>query len=75
MSQDRISLGHRRNEIIDGLGKLEQQIRQVLSLDDKVHELAKDLYQHRSLLIMGRGYNFATCLEGALVSIFVIKHL
>lgn len=33
-----------------------------------MQELAKDLYQQKSLLIMGRGYNFATCLEGALVS-------
>lgn len=46
---------------------LEEQIREVLKLDSKVQELAKDLYQNKSLLIMGRGYNFATCMEGALV--------
>lgn len=40
----------------------------MLKLDDKVKELAKSLFQHKSLLIMGRGYNFATCMEGALVS-------
>merc|ERR1711862_454625 len=28
--------------------------------------MAKDLYEKKSLLIMGRGYNFATCLEGSL---------
>jgi len=28
--------------------------------------IAKELYKKRSLLIMGRGFNFATCLEGAL---------
>jgi len=28
--------------------------------------IAKELYEKRSLLIMGRGFNFATCLEGAL---------
>lgn len=50
---------------------LDNQIRQVLKLDDKVKELAKSLFQHKSLLIMGRGYNFATCMEGALVSFFV----
>lgn len=43
-----------------------EQIRDVLKLDDKVQELAKSLYQQKSLLIMGRGFNFATCLEGAL---------
>ncbi|RZF32928.1 hypothetical protein LSTR_LSTR016781 [Laodelphax striatellus] len=35
-------------------------------MDGKVLELAKGLFQQKSLLIMGRGYNFATCLEGAL---------
>lgn len=31
-----------------------------------MHSLAQELYKQKSLLIMGRGYNFATCLEGAL---------
>ncbi|XP_017848753.1 glutamine--fructose-6-phosphate aminotransferase [isomerizing] 2 isoform X4 [Drosophila busckii] len=66
MSEDRLSLQQRRLEILQGLSKLAEQIREVLKLDNKVRELAKDLYQHKSLLIMGRGYNFATCLEGAL---------
>ncbi|PNF24494.1 Glutamine--fructose-6-phosphate aminotransferase [isomerizing] 2 [Cryptotermes secundus] len=66
MSEDRISLQARRSEIIKGLQHLDEQIREVLKLDEKVEELAKDLYQHKSLLIMGRGYNYATCMEGAL---------
>lgn len=66
MSEDRISLQQRRQEIIQGLEYLDRQIRKVLQLDAKVLEMARDLYQHKSLLIMGRGYNFATCLEGAL---------
>merc|ERR1719431_1836334 len=66
MSEDRISLQPRRSEIIQGLNQLPEKIKKVLELDDKVHEIAKELYQKRSLLIMGRGYNFATCLEGAL---------
>ncbi|XP_030243240.1 glutamine--fructose-6-phosphate aminotransferase [isomerizing] 2 isoform X2 [Drosophila navojoa] len=66
MSEDRLSLQQRRLEILHALSKLADQIREVLKLDSKVRELAQDLYQHKSLLIMGRGYNFATCLEGAL---------
>ncbi|KPU72705.1 uncharacterized protein Dana_GF23135, isoform D [Drosophila ananassae] len=66
MSEDRLSLQQRRLEIMQALSKLADQIRAVLKLDSKVKELARDLYQHKSLLIMGRGYNFATCLEGAL---------
>ncbi|KAL9692381.1 hypothetical protein quinque_000185 [Culex quinquefasciatus] len=45
---------------------LDTHIKQVLKLDQKVLEIAQDLYQQKSLLIMGRGYNFATCMEGAL---------
>lgn len=67
MSEDRMSLANRRREIIEGLRKIDDQIKEVLKLDPKVKELAKDLYQQKSLLIMGRGFNFATCLEGALV--------
>jgi len=66
MSEDRISLHNRRCEIIKGLENLDEQIREVLKNDDKVLALAKDLFQQKSLLVMGRGYNFATCMEGAL---------
>lgn len=76
MSEDRLSLQQRRLEIIRALSKLPDQIRDVLRLDNQVQELAKDLFQHKSLLIMGRGYNFATCLEGALVSEpFIYQHI
>ncbi|XP_017131712.1 glutamine--fructose-6-phosphate aminotransferase [isomerizing] 2 [Drosophila elegans] len=66
MSEDRLSLQQRRLEIIDGLSQLDEHIRTVLKLNSQVQELAKELYEHKSLLIMGRGFNFATCLEGAL---------
>lgn len=57
-----------RFQIIQGLKNLDEQIRKVLKNDEKVLELARDLFQQKSLLIMGRGYNFATCMEGSLVS-------
>ncbi|CAG9816026.1 unnamed protein product [Phaedon cochleariae] len=66
MSEDRLSLRTRREEIINGLKNLQEQIRQVLKLDSEVKLLAEDLYKKKSLLIMGRGFNYATCLEGAL---------
>lgn len=66
MSDDRLSIQPRRQEIIKGLSNLADQIRKVLDLDSKIRDIAKELYLHKSLLIMGRGYNFATCLEGAL---------
>ena len=66
MCEDKISLQPRRAEIIQGLKELPEKIKQVLELDQKVLKIAEELYQKRSLLIMGRGFNFATCLEGAL---------
>ncbi|GAB6028469.1 Glutamine--fructose-6-phosphate aminotransferase [isomerizing] 2 [Chamberlinius hualienensis] len=64
--EDKISIQPRRSEIIQGLKRLPDQIKEVLQLDDKVYNLAQTLYQQKSLLVMGRGFNFATCLEGAL---------
>ncbi|KAG5844209.1 hypothetical protein ANANG_G00159800 [Anguilla anguilla] len=68
MSEDRISLQKRRLEIINGLRTLPDMIKKVLSLDNTIKSIADELYQQRSLLVMGRGYNYATCLEGALVT-------
>uniref|UniRef100_A0A4W5R664 glutamine--fructose-6-phosphate transaminase (isomerizing) n=1 Tax=Hucho hucho TaxID=62062 RepID=A0A4W5R664_9TELE len=66
MSEDRISLQKRRLEIINGLRMLPGLIKEVLTLDDQIRSIASELYQQRSLLVMGRGYNYATCMEGAL---------
>ncbi|XP_043912663.1 glutamine--fructose-6-phosphate aminotransferase [isomerizing] 1-like [Protopterus annectens] len=66
MCDDRISVQKRRAEIIHGLQKLPDMIKEVLSLDEEIHTVASELYQQRSVLIMGRGYHYATCLEGAL---------
>ncbi|CAJ0586718.1 unnamed protein product, partial [Mesorhabditis spiculigera] len=66
VSEDRISLTGRRKEIIQALNNLPEMIRTVLKLDDEVLQIAKEIYKEQSLLVMGRGFNFATCLEGAL---------
>ncbi|XP_015204903.1 glutamine--fructose-6-phosphate aminotransferase [isomerizing] 2 [Lepisosteus oculatus] len=66
MCEDRISLQTRRMEIIKGLKVLPEHIKEVLSLDQKIRDIADELYQQKSLLVMGRGFNYATCLEGAL---------
>lgn len=63
---DRISMQERRKQIINGLKILPDNIKEVLSLDDEIQKLAAELYQQKSVLIMGRGYHYATCLEGAL---------
>jgi glucosamine--fructose-6-phosphate aminotransferase (isomerizing) len=66
MSEDSLGKKARRDEIITGLKNLSSDIKKVLQLDDHILEISKELYTEKSLLIMGRGYNYATCLEGAL---------
>lgn len=57
LSEDRISLTERRNQIIEGLHALPGQIKKVLQSDTSLQELATGvLANQRSLLLMGRGY-------------------
>jgi glutamine---fructose-6-phosphate transaminase (isomerizing) len=67
LSEDSISKDARRRDIIDGLQQLPDLIKSVLTCDKKIRDYAEELYTKSSLLVMGRGFNFATCLEGALV--------
>ena len=39
---------------------------QVLRLDAQMQKLAEELKHENSLLVFGRGYNYATALEAAL---------
>lgn len=67
LSEDRISVRGRHKEIIDGLFSLPAAIKSVLESDGSLRALAKELlFKEKSLLIMGRGFQHATCLEGAL---------
>jgi len=52
-----------------------EQIKEVLKSDSQIQSLARELYQQKSVLVMGRGYNYATCLEGALVSTYTVTFL
>ncbi|KAK7374389.1 hypothetical protein VNO80_07819 [Phaseolus coccineus] len=63
---DTISNKARREAIIDGLFNLPNKVREVLKLDQEMKDLAKLLIAEQSLLVFGRGYNYATALEGAL---------
>ena len=55
--------------VVFSLGAIEE----VLKMDGAIKQLASTLYQQKSLIIMGRGFNYATCLEGALVSNYGIQ--
>lgn len=67
LSNDSISKRERHIEIIQGLKKIPAQIKEVLKLEDSIKKLCNDwLNNQKSLLLLGRGYQFATALEGAL---------
>lgn len=67
LSEDRASKMKRREEIIDGLSKISDQFKEILKLDQPIKELcAKTLKHQKSLLLLGRGSQYSTALEGAL---------
>ncbi|KAJ8081910.1 glutamine--fructose-6-phosphate transaminase (isomerizing) [Marasmius tenuissimus] len=66
LSEDRISFTERRNAIVQGLKEMPNLIKKVLDLDSEIQKLADFVKGNKSLLLMGRGYQYATCLEGAL---------
>lgn len=71
MSEDRISMQPRRSEIIQGLKLLPDLIKDVLTLDEQVLDLSKELFQQKSLLLMGRGWNYSTVLGKWLLGHFL----
>lgn len=67
LSEDRSSKQKRREDIMDGLGKISEQIKEVLKLDQPIKELcARTFKDQKSLLLLGRGSQYSTALEGAL---------
>lgn len=67
LSEDRASKQARREEIMVGLGQISAQIKEILKLDQPIKELTNKVFKgQNSLLLLGRGSQFPTALEGAL---------
>ncbi|POR31066.1 Glutamine--fructose-6-phosphate aminotransferase [isomerizing], partial [Tolypocladium paradoxum] len=67
LSEDRASKKARREEIMEGLANVSGQIKQILDLDKPIKELCQKVFKNqKSLLLLGRGSQFSTALEGAL---------
>ncbi|KAF3076986.1 hypothetical protein TsFJ059_001336 [Trichoderma semiorbis] len=67
LSEDRASKKARREEIMEGLGNVSAQIKQILDLDQPIKDLCQKVFKdQKSLLLLGRGSQFSTALEGAL---------
>ncbi|KAF1815999.1 glutamine:fructose-6-phosphate amidotransferase [Eremomyces bilateralis CBS 781.70] len=66
LSEDRASKHQRREEIMEGLGKISEQFKEVLKLDKPIKKMCDQFKDKKSILLLGRGAQHATALEGAL---------
>jgi hypothetical protein len=66
LSEDRISFSERRNQIIDALHAMPAQIKKVLEQDKQLQQLATTIADNKSLLLMGRGYQYVFCYRDAI---------
>lgn len=65
LSEDRSSKQKRREDIMNGLAHVSEQFKQILKLNDPIKAMcAKFLKHQKSLLLLGRGSQFSTALEG-----------
>jgi len=61
----RVSL-ERRQELVDSLRDLPDQIRGILARDKEIQELAEKYSKYRNFMYAGRGLGYPVALEGAL---------
>lgn len=67
LSDDNFQQVARRTEIIDALGRLSSDIKRTLALEPEIKKLAVEHFvDAKNLILLGRGYQSATCMEGAL---------
>jgi glucosamine--fructose-6-phosphate aminotransferase (isomerizing) len=56
----------RGREIVRALGRIPEQVAEILEMEPAIEELAKQYVDSPNFLYLGRGYNFPAALEGAL---------
>ena len=67
LSEDRAFKAKRREEIITRMADLSSQFREILTQSDSIKELCERTFKgQKSMLLLGRGMQFPTALEGAL---------
>ncbi|AOA62062.1 Glutamine--fructose-6-phosphate aminotransferase [Komagataella phaffii CBS 7435] len=67
LASDSIALRNRCISIIQGLKRIPEQIKRSLELEDQIKDICdKHLNGQKNALLLGRGYQFATALEGSL---------
>jgi glucosamine--fructose-6-phosphate aminotransferase (isomerizing) len=67
LSEDRASKAKRREDIMNGLAHVSEQFKQILKLNDMIKAMCEKSFKgQKSLLLLGRGSQFSTALEGNL---------
>jgi len=67
IGQDNSCNEERRKEVIQDMLKLSEGIASVLKDEPGLKKLSEDVLKYqKSIILLGRGYQLATCLEGAL---------
>lgn len=66
LSSDNLKHEKRRKEIVDGLRNISELIKKTLEIDEYIKGLAQKIQDKSDMLILGRGYQHALCLEAAL---------
>jgi glucosamine--fructose-6-phosphate aminotransferase (isomerizing) len=61
----RVSL-ERRQELVESLRELPDQVREILARDKEIQQLAHKYSKYRNFMYAGRGLGFPVALEGAL---------
>jgi glutamine---fructose-6-phosphate transaminase (isomerizing) len=66
LSEDSLSRQERRQSIMREMDRLPELITEALKTEKPIVTMAESLKDKSDLLLLGRGMQFATCLEGAL---------
>ena len=65
LSEDRASKQQRREDIMNGLAHISDQFKEILKLNEPIKEMCQNSFKgQKSLLLLGRGSQFSTALEG-----------
>lgn len=65
LSEDRASKHQRREDIMNGLAHISEQFKEILKLNDPIKAMCQKAFKgQKSLLLLGRGSQFSTALEG-----------
>ncbi|KAI5192072.1 glutamine---fructose-6-phosphate transaminase (isomerizing) [Nematocida sp. AWRm77] len=67
ISQNMSETEERRKKIVQDMSKLSEGIASVLKDEEGLKKISEDVFQkQKNILLLGRGYQLATCMEGAL---------